>query len=75
MILLLIATALVLSLWTGLDPPLWQRVNTEFDEFGRVVASQGSCTYGTTGLPFMIPLMVIFVGSLFWACYEAYHSR
>ena len=71
---ILIANFALLGAWTAIHPLRWEREESVFDSFNRVVESRGHCT-SDGYLPFVISLAVIDVGALFLASYQSYQSR
>lgn len=65
----------ILSVWTALAPLKWERCVVDVDEFNRVVESYGHCTSDSTILPYVISLLVINLGLLTFALYQAYVAR
>ena len=71
---LLFANILVLGLWTGLNPLVWEREVTEVDKFGNPVESVGRCSFEGS-LPYVIVLLVLDLGAMVFALYEAWRCR
>lgn len=71
---LMAIVTVILTLWTSLDQPSWEREITQVDNFGRDVESRGYCSYGG-GLPYLVVLGTILLGVLIYAVYEAYRAR
>lgn len=65
---------LLLSLWSGISPLVWEREVSSVDQFNRTVSSVGFCT-SEWYLPFAILLVVINLSVLIHAMYQAYHAR
>ena len=62
---------LILSLWTGLTPHEWTRTDAKYDD----LESVGECAYRDGGLPYIISLVVVNVGTLLLTMFEAYRAR
>ena len=71
---LMTLATVVLTLWTILQPPTWNREVSSFDPFGREFETKGSCNY-EDGIAFVVTLGVLLLGILVYAVYEAYVAR
>lgn len=69
-----VANIFILSLWTGLRPMGWVRVAIDVDTYGRITETSGGCSYDG-GMPYIISLIFVNLGALFYAIYEAYRAR
>ena len=74
LISLLAINILVLGLWTGLSPLVWVRETVAEDDFGNPTISIGQCT-SNGALPFVITLVVVDIGAMVFALYQAYLAR
>lgn len=74
MFVLVVVNALALALWTFVSPAEWVREASEYDAFERPSESMGYCFYDES-LPYLVVLSVTNIGSLVYACYEAYLAR
>jgi len=71
---IIIANLLILSLWTGLTQISWERTVVSTDNLGRTVETSGSCSYDGS-LPYVVALIIVNLGALLFAIYEAYQAR
>lgn len=74
LITLLVINVFVLALWTGLSPLGWVRETVAEDEFGNPTESVGQCK-SDGALPYAITLVVVDLGAMVFALYEAYRAR
>jgi hypothetical protein len=65
---------LLLSLWTTLNETTWEREVIDEDEFGRPSETLGFCSFDGA-LPYAIVLVIVDLGALAHAVYEAYVAR
>ena len=65
---------LLLSLWSGISPLVWEREVSSVDQFNRTVSSVGFCT-SEWYLPFAILLVVINLSVLIHAMYQLEFSE
>ena len=68
------ANTLILSLWTTIGEIGWQREIISTDVFGRTLETFGSCSY-EGGLPYISAIIVVNLGAIIFAIYEAYRAR
>ena len=65
---------LILALWTGLSPLEYVREPTEYDEYDRIVSSEGKCQ-SDQGLIYGLILLAVNAAALLFAIYQAYRAR
>jgi hypothetical protein len=70
MVIVVLAALLVLSLWSGLDPLWWDRVEIN-DATGESI---GECTCSTNFTPFVIPLIILVVIPAFSTAFMAWKT-
>mmetsp|Transcript_46585 Transcript_46585/g.141108 ORF Transcript_46585/g.141108 Transcript_46585/m.141108 type:complete len:1062 (-) Transcript_46585:222-3407(-) len=72
--LLIVNVALLLS-WTLVSPLTWQRFDKDSeDQFGRTTETYATCT-SEKSLPFVIVIIVVNLGALLLANFQAYKAR
>jgi 7 transmembrane sweet-taste receptor of 3 GCPR len=65
----------VLTIWSVVFPPEWQRVILDYDNYGRANESSGKCAYGNKGIIFIGVILAINGCALVMALVQAYHAR
>jgi hypothetical protein len=64
----------VLTMWTIMDTPYWNRVVLQYDPYGRVSESSGSCTSDHMAA-YLSPILAINGCALLLALWQAYVGR
>jgi len=73
MAFMMTANIIILSLWTALDPMVWNRVTTGYNELEMANESEGNCT--APNMIFVILLIVLDFGVLTFAVFQSYRAR
>ena len=74
LVALLFLNIIILALWTGLSPLVWVREVTAVDDLGNPTESLGMCK-SDGALPYAIVLVVVDLGAMVIALYQAYLCR
>jgi len=64
-----------LALWTGIDPPHWDRLPTELSSDNVVLSSVGLCTVNNNPWVWIGPLLFVIFGLLLVGLYLCYKAR
>jgi len=75
MLILMVANIVLLSLWTSLAPATWVRETIDVDNFNRVSESAGKCSADPSSIGYVIPLILLDLGSVCLAVYQAFKAR